>query len=182
MSTEVVFGRLINRIEHLERVVQRLSMRANNMIREGKVTEVDYENGLAVVDAHGVISKPIPWLQQAGDIVDWDPPAVGQRMVMFSPTGDIGRGFLLPGGYTDSVRQPHQSGQSWGRNLGGTKIFGDGSSYNVETGTFSIKANVVIEGNVTITGDVLTHNSKNVGHDHTHSGVRSGPANTGPPV
>lgn len=182
MRPEVIFGRLLDRIEHLERVVQRLAMRNNNMIREAKVMEVDYEKGLAIVEAHGVQSKPIPWLQQAGDIVDWDPPAVGQRMVMFSPSGDIGRGFLLPGGYTESVRQPHQSGKSWGRNLGGTKIFADESSYNVETGTFYIKANIVIEGDVTISGDVLTHNGKNVGHDHQHKDVTPGPALTGPPA
>lgn len=182
MNFEVIFARLINRIEHLERVVQRLSVRNNNMIREAKVTEVDYEKGLAIVDAHGVLSKPIPWLQQAGDLVDWDPPSVGQRMVMFSPSGDIGRGFLLPGGYTESVRQPHQTGKSWGRNLGDTKIFGDESSYNVETGTFTITGDVIIKGAVTITGDSLTHNGKNVGHDHKHKDSMPGPAQTGTPA
>ncbi|THK38656.1 hypothetical protein EHS39_09115 [Ensifer sp. MPMI2T] len=182
MSPEVIFGRLLDRIERLERVVQRQSMRINNMIREAKVMEVDYEKGLAIVEAHGVESKPIPWLQQAGDIVDWDPPAVGQRMMMFSPTGDIGRGFLLPGGYTESVRQPHQTGASWGRNLGNTKIFADEDSYDVETGTFYIKANIVIEGDVTITGSTLTHNGVNVGSTHKHKDSMPGPAQTGTPV
>ena len=37
-------------------------------------------------------------------------------------------------------------------------------------------------GNVAIEGGSLTHNGKNVGSDHSHSGVQSGGSNTGAPV
>ena len=39
-----------------------------------------------------------------------------------------------------------------------------------------------INGSVSITGDSLTHNGKNVGSDHLHSGVESGGDNSGVPV
>lgn len=179
MSHDVVWQALMNRITALERLVARQNMRINNMMREASVLEVDPAKGTAVVDAHGIITKGIPWLQQAGDIVDWDPPSVGQRMVMFSPNGDIGRGFLLPGGYTESVGQPYSEGAMFGRTIGGTKITGYGDSYNIETATFTIKGNVVIDGNVTISGSSLTHNGSNVGSTHTHP--ESIGSVTGPP-
>ena len=180
-SMEVLWRQLVQRIEGCERVIARQQSLINNLVREAKVVDVDAANGLAVVDAHGVISKPIPWLQQAGSIVDWEPPAKGQRMVMISPNGDIGRGFLLPGGYTESVPQPYGEGAMFGRHIGATKIYGSDGAYNIETGTFTIKANIVIEGNVRINGASLTHNGKNVGSDHNHTGVMPGGALTGPP-
>lgn len=168
MTTDLLWKQLIDRLTSLERLVVRQQMRINNMMREAKVLEVDPSTGLAIVDAHGVVSRPVPWLQQAGDIVDWEPPAVGQRMVMFSPNGDLGRGFLLPGGFTDQVGQPYQEGAMFGRSIGDTKISGTGSGYMVETPTFTIKANVVIEGDVRISGSSLLHNDKNVGSSHRH--------------
>lgn len=167
-NPDALLARLIDRITQLERIVSRQQMRINNILREAKVLEVDTQNGLAIVDAHGVVSKPIPWLQQAGDIVDWEPPAAGQRMVMLSPNGDVGRAFLLPGGFTEAVGQPYSDGAMFGRQIGGTKLSGSASGYMVETQTFTIKANVVIQGNVDISGGRLTHNGVNVGSSHTH--------------
>ncbi|MBL0011149.1 MAG: hypothetical protein IPP22_09425 [Nitrosomonas sp.] len=42
---------------------------------------------------------------------------------------------------------------------------------------------VTINGtNTTINGSSLKHNSKNIGDDHEHTGVQSGPSVSGPPV
>jgi hypothetical protein len=52
-----------------------------------------------------------------------------------------------------------------------------GSSYiTVTDGAITVHAD-----DVTVTGSSLKHNSKNVGDTHTHSGVQSGPSNTGVP-
>lgn len=179
---EVVISKMVARMEYLERTVARQAMQINNLFREGQVKEVDFEKGLAIIDAHGVDSKPVPWLQQAGSIVDWDPPSVGQRMVLISPGGDPGKGFLLPGGYTQQVPQPHQTGATFGRNLGGTKIFGTDNTYDIETGTVRIKANVIIEGNLDINGGGVKNNGTDIGDSHKHGGVLRGGALTDPPV
>jgi hypothetical protein len=42
--------------------------------------------------------------------------------------------------------------------------------------------NLNIASNVAITGDTLTHNSKNVGSTHSHSNVQPGSGNSGGPV
>lgn len=46
----------------------------------------------------------------------------------------------------------------------------------------SAGATATITGNVAITGSSLTHNGKNVGSAHQHSGVQTGGGNTGSPV
>lgn len=43
-------------------------------------------------------------------------------------------------------------------------------------------AKVVIKADVEIEGAVLTHNGKNVGHDHRHGDVVPGPSPTGVPI
>lgn len=43
-------------------------------------------------------------------------------------------------------------------------------------------ASSVMKGNFAIEGGSLTHNGKNIGSDHEHSGVQSGGSNTGAPV
>lgn len=57
-------------------------------------------------------------------------------------------------------------------NLTVAKSFQMGS----EGGTATMK------GNVDITGGSLTHNGKNIGSTHSHSGVQAGGSNTGAPV
>ncbi|AGX87666.1 hypothetical protein [Candidatus Symbiobacter mobilis] len=56
------------------------------------------------------------------------------------------------------------------------------ATWNVD-GSMTINApTVTINGVVSIHGGGLTHNSKNVGDTHAHSGVLGGPSNTGAPV
>lgn len=43
-------------------------------------------------------------------------------------------------------------------------------------------AGVTITGPLQINGPTARHNSKNIGDDHKHSGVQSGPTNTGNPI
>ncbi|MCX5496428.1 phage baseplate assembly protein V [Kaistia dalseonensis] len=46
----------------------------------------------------------------------------------------------------------------------------------------TLNTDVVINGTLAINGDGVTHNDRNIGADHAHSGVTPGAANTGPPV
>jgi hypothetical protein len=50
------------------------------------------------------------------------------------------------------------------------------------SGATGTGAAIKIAGNVEFTGGTLTHNGKNIGSDHKHSGVQSGGSNTGNPV
>lgn len=48
--------------------------------------------------------------------------------------------------------------------------------------SITINGDLIVNGAVSIVGSALTHNGKNVGEDHAHSGVTPGGADTGPPV
>lgn len=90
----------------LEKRIEQLDRRLNNTLREAKVVEVDAGKGLAKVEAHGLKSGWSPWLARAGDILEWEPPTVGERVMFISPTGEPGQGVILQGGYSNQFPQP----------------------------------------------------------------------------
>lgn len=179
MSGLGALARLISRLEVLERTLERQLIRTNNLLREGKVVEVDYANGTAIVDAHGILSKPIPWLQQAGDIVEWTPPAIGQRVVMISPSGDLSRSFIMPGGFTDDVPAPMDQGGNKRVKIGDCVITQSAGGLIIEVGgtTFEFTARGFKQ-----TGGKQEHDGKDVGGTHVHGGVVPGGANTDVPA
>ncbi|MBB4287669.1 phage baseplate assembly protein V [Roseospira goensis] len=101
---------ITRRFAELEAEVEDLRRRIGNMVREARVTGVDYDRAVATVDMDGLPSKAIPWVQRAGDIRDWDPPTPGERVLVVSPTGDPGLGLILPGGWSTAFPQPHNRG------------------------------------------------------------------------
>jgi phage baseplate assembly protein gpV len=176
MNAASVFAALLDRIELLERAVEALSVGQNNLIREARVLSVDTDKKVAVVDAQGLESIEVPWVTQAGTVMDWEPPKRGQRMLLISPGGNVGRAVLMPGGYTDEATHPSNDGDGFGRIIGGTKIFGTATTYDIETGTLTVKAKIVFEGNMDLKGDFnsegsMTNNGKDVGSSHTNGGM-----------
>jgi phage baseplate assembly protein gpV len=168
-----VFGRLIDRIATLEAEVIRLQRRVNNTFREARVEEVYPGEGLARVNAHGAGSKKVPWLQRAGDIRDWDPPSVGERVLLISPTGEPGKGLILPGGYSKQYGQPHDKLAEARRVIGETSILSTGETHVIES------PRIILRGKVTIEGPCVTHNGIDIGSSHKHQDVMPGPALTG---
>ncbi len=179
MNFEVIFERLIGRIEQLELVVRRQSVQMNNMFREGTVKEVDFEKGTAIVDASEVESKPSPWLTQAGSINEWTPPSVGQRVVLVSPSGDLGKSFIMPGGFTDSVPQTHNKGAEKRVVIGGATITHSAEGLFISVGGTEFK---FTGAGFEQTGGKQSHDGKNVGSDHIHGGVAPGGATTDVPA
>lgn len=52
----------------------------------------------------------------------------------------------------------------------------------VDIGETVWRGNLSIEGSLSAQGGTMTHNGVNIGADHRHSGVESGPSNSGVPV
>ena len=176
-SFDFAFSKLFQRIEELERVVNSQSRQINNLFREGRIVEVHPDKGTAVVEMFGDGSKTkqIPWLTQAGDINDFVPPSVGQRVIIASPTGEPGRAVIMPGGYSDQFQQPHDAGSEAMRKVGSSSDLMTGSKRRI------VADEIEFIGNVRITGEVLEHNGRNVGDDHRHTDVKRGGDLTGPP-
>lgn len=102
---------IVRRFGEMEAQIERLNVKIANLVREGRVTdEIDYDTGLAEIEADGLPSRKIPWAQRAGGVKDWDPPSPGERVVVFAPGGDVERAIAFPGGWTDENPAPDNKG------------------------------------------------------------------------
>ncbi|RBO90512.1 phage baseplate assembly protein V [Pseudochrobactrum asaccharolyticum] len=195
MSLETVFERLVIRIEEMEASIRRMSIARNNLFREGEVVEVDYDNGTVVVEAMGIRSSSVPWVEQSGAINEWTPPSVGQRMVLVSPDGDMGMGFALKGGFTDNTPAPHNKGSEKRVTIGGAVVTQTADGMFIQVGGAKLSftedgMNIDVGGSTFSftgvgfeqSGGVQKHNDKNVGSDHIHGGVERGGSNTSGPA
>ncbi len=108
--SDAYFRAVARRFAELEAAIEDLNRRLANVVREGRVTGVDYAGAVATVDMDGLPSTQMPWMQRAGDVKDWDPPTVGERVTVVSPTGDPARGLIFPGGWSNANPAPHDRG------------------------------------------------------------------------
>ncbi len=102
-------------IAELHRQVVELQRRQANVVRHGRVVEVDAARGLVRVDVGHegaqLVTPFIPWPERAGDRRSWNPPSVGEVMTVISPGGEITeRSQALYGGYTDAAPPPSSDG------------------------------------------------------------------------
>lgn len=179
MSQNLIFENLIRRIQSLEALTRRMSVRQNNMFREGVVKEVDFQRGTAIVDAHGIETKHVPWLEQAGAVNEWTPPSVGQRVLLISPDGDLSKAVIMKGGYTSDTPAPHDKGAEKRVAIGDAVIThsADGLFISVAGTEFRFTG-----AGFEQVGGTQTHDGKNVGSTHIHGGVVPGGATTTPPA
>lgn len=105
---------LAGRIEQLDR-------RLNNIEREAKVIAVNAEKGLVKVRAHGLESAWVPWAEDGGEGRSWRPPAEGERVVLVSPTGEPGQGYVRTGGFSNQYQRPSERADErlllWGEDV-----------------------------------------------------------------
>ncbi|MBX9873335.1 MAG: phage baseplate assembly protein V [Beijerinckiaceae bacterium] len=150
MSDFAAFARLVTkRFADLEAENERLKLRLDNLLREGRVESVDPETGTAEVDMNGLRSDKLSWSQRAGSIRDWDPPSQGERVLVLNPSGDPGLGIIFPGGYSDAFPQPHRQAGEFFKQVGASSILmtGEklvltvgGSSFTLEAGVITLKS------------------------------------------
>ena len=170
-----VITALVRRLEELER-------RQNNIIREGRVTDVDPAKGmvrLALADgADGTVTKS-PWVkpsENAGSLQTWALPKVGQWMKLISPNGEIGKNSMaISHSWANDKGQPSSEADEPMLKVGG-------STLKLKDGLITITgATIELHGSVNTYG-ALTNNGTDVGSTHKHTGVTPGVGITGTPV
>ncbi len=125
---------LTDRMAEQDAEIESLKRRLNNTFREGVVTGVDHKSGKARMKSNGLDSPDLPWATRSGGQQEWDPPAVGERVLMISPTGDPAQGIILPGGYSDQFKQPYDKPDSWYRKVGDATILADKDQVTLKFG------------------------------------------------
>lgn len=171
---------------------------AHEMIRYGKVDALDLAAGRCVVATGDIRTQPIRWLElRAGRTRTWSPPTIGEQVILLCPAGDI-VGAIAVRGVASNAFPP--AGNSTRELI----EFGDGTviAYDAEThlfellagtgrlrivatggleieGPVSLKGNLSIEGTATASDDMVARGKSLA--THTHTGVQSGAAFSGPP-
>lgn len=130
MSAE--FEDLLRRIPEIER-------RLRNMVRYGKVEEIDAAKGLVKItddgggDGQSLTTDWIPWAEQGGGIKTWRPPTKGQRMVMFSPSGNLHDAIALNAAFSNENAQPSDKGDEIKETIGSSSVTVRGDSHVIKS-------------------------------------------------
>ena len=91
-------------------ILQDLIRRVSNLLREGVVSEVDYDKARVKVRMGRLNTRWLPFFaRRAGNTIDWDPPEVGEQCLVLSPGGELGGGFVLTGIYSNAHPAPSKS-------------------------------------------------------------------------
>ncbi len=188
--------------------VGELNRQMANLIRVGRIAELDSENARVRVAVAGLNTDWLPWsVVRAGKTRHWSPPQVDEQVIIASPYGDMGQAVVMGSLYQDDSPAPSTSkdqetttypdGASVDHNsdthvttvslnAAGTLNASVGAStISMDTGRILLSSNgctlEVSAAGVIVNGVALTHNGKNVGDTHTHGGVMAGPASTSVP-
>lgn len=86
----------MNSLAELARLIE-------NLIRLGTVAEVQVEPPRVKVKTGNVTTAWRPWFAlRAGADREWDPPTVGEQVILFSPSGNLAQGVALTGLFSDA--------------------------------------------------------------------------------
>lgn len=146
------------------------SRRLHNLIRYGVVAEIDHTTGTLRADLQDgqLRSDWIPWVSmRAGQDQVWDPPGVGEVVLLLSSSGELGNAVALPAVFSEGNQNGDRAGLHRRTYQDGTVVEYDrqshtltvdttastGSTVVVRTGGVSIEAN----GTVDIQSQGLLH-------------------------
>ena len=92
-------------------VISELDRCLTQLIRLGTVAEVDLSKAKVRVKLGENLTGWRPWLTTAGALKVWNPPVVGEQVVVLSPCGDLEQSVVLPSLYSAKFAAPSQSDQ-----------------------------------------------------------------------
>lgn len=170
---------------------------SKQMVQVRPLINFNYPDFSAIIPSD-IFSVPVVFPSAGGGLISF-PVKVGDTVLLLFSERDISE-WLLGGGeqstpnsrrrfaMTDAIAIPglYTAQTHLNPNPDNVEITFSGAKLSIDpSGNIEMDSpgNVTINasGNVDISSSSLTHNGKNVGHDHTHSGVQTGGGNTGVP-
>jgi phage baseplate assembly protein V len=117
--------------------------RIANVARYGTVAEADYSGETAGFPAirvslqdGAILTDWLPWFSpRAGKDRVWDPPEVGEVVMLLAPSGELSNGVAIPGLFSDGNANGDRAGIH-------RRTYDDGTvvEYDRETHTFTVDA------------------------------------------
>jgi phage baseplate assembly protein V len=111
-----------------------MERRIANAIRYGTIMAVDLAKRRVRVKSGDIESTWLPWpAGRAGaGKRRWDPPEVGEQVVMLSPSGDLRQAAVIPGLYQDTHDSPSSSADK------DHVTYGDGTTIEYDRGSHTL--------------------------------------------
>ncbi|MBF7958305.1 phage baseplate assembly protein V [Rahnella victoriana] len=82
----------------------------NNLVRIGKVSELDLANARCRVSTGDNVTAWLPWItHRAGRTRSWWAPSVGEQVLLLSMGGELNTAFVLPAVFSDASPAPSAS-------------------------------------------------------------------------
>lgn len=175
--------------------IAELRRRLDNLIRPGTIYAVDAERGMVRVKSGELLTD---WLRyfvdRAGTVRRHSSPTLNEQCVVFSPSGEMGAGFVLVGLNSDEFAGPSQNPDLDSTTYADSTWFGydQGSKQMTVSMTpggkmlLQIPAGIEIQGNVNIAGLVIVSRDVIAGGisvvNHKTAGVTRGNELSDPPV
>ena len=158
-----------------------------NVVRKGQVLQVTHNPPKCRVATGELESAWIPWLAIAGETREWEPPTVGQQVLLLCPGGEMADAVAVPGLYSDDLPAPSTTPSAHVRAYpDGARIeydhathqmaatLPDGATVKASTITLDGKTRCTgdldVAGTVTAGGDVKVGSISLTGHKHMEMG------------
>lgn len=134
--------------------ISELNRQVANMVRVGKVIELDEANARVKVSVAGLTTDWLPWsAARAGRTRQWSPPQPDEQVVIASPYGDMGQAVVIGSLLSDDNPAPAASKDQE------TTIYPDGSTVDYNSATNTLTLTVSGAGNVIINCKSATVNA-----------------------
>jgi len=173
-------------IAHLSRLIE-------NLIRVGTIAEVDHASSRCRVASGELQSEWLPWIERrAGATRTWEPPTVGEQVIVFSPSGEPAGGIVLTGIFCTAHPAPSASGSEHvidypdGARIAYNHASGALTASGIQTATIQAAVSVTLDtpethmtGNVQVDGtltvdDLLTYGNGIAGTGGVNDNIISG--------
>lgn len=170
---------IVSELQALRREHNKLRAQYDATFVQGPVIERDHEKGIRVGrDPKGEFKSG--WMQTA----DFSGrsrvlPDKGENVLLIHPHGDTRQGVVLGLGHSDAKKNPAKDADNTVlHDKDGARVEAGKDAVTITAKTITLKAGdvtVTITGSgVDIKGGKVTHEGKNIGATHVHSGVQRG--------
>lgn len=122
-----------------------ISRQMANMVRIGKILELDEAKARVKVSTAGLTTDWLPWsASRSGNTRQWSPPRVGEQVFILSPYGDMGQAIVGGSLFQEDHPAPAASKDQE------TTVFPDGSTVDYNSATNTLTLTVAGSGNIVI--------------------------------
>lgn len=128
-----------------------------NIVRFGTVEAVQMQPPRVQVKSGNITTAWRPWLNlRAGADREWDPPTIGEQVVLLSPSGNLAQGVVLAGLFSDLIPA---NGEREGLHR---RTYRDGAVIEYDSIAKHLRATLPGTAEINATGDITLTSAANI--------------------